>query len=152
MDIYRYRYNEELLPHPSLPPTRLYFLIEHDRKSLGCLSYAYVYVPIKNVRCCYIPVSHCVRLAKLVETIERVGLDKWHYSGPIYTCAVFDKRPSFRFAIYSNQRCGYYSVLNCISLSYHKENIQGKEKRLEILSVKYKIEANDSSRSLYPKL
>jgi hypothetical protein len=47
---------------------------------------------------------------------------------------------------------GYYSVLNCISLSYHKENIQGKEKQLEILSVKYKIAANDSSRSLYPKL
>jgi hypothetical protein len=55
-----------------LPTTILYFLIEHDRKSLGCLSYN-VYVPIKNVRCCYIPVSQCVRLAKLVETIERVG-------------------------------------------------------------------------------
>jgi len=89
---------------------------------------------------------------KLVETIERVGWISGIIAGPIYTCAFFDKRPSFRFAIYSYQRCGYYSVLNCIALSYHKENIQGKEKQLEILSVKYKIAANDSSPSLYPKL
>ena len=25
-----------------------YFLIEHDNQSLSCLSYAYVYVPVKN--------------------------------------------------------------------------------------------------------
>jgi Na+/proline symporter len=32
-----------------------------------------VYIPIKNVRCCYVPVSTAFVWRKLVETIERVG-------------------------------------------------------------------------------
>ena len=43
-------------------------------KSLSCLSYAYVYVPIKNVRPAVIFLFHtAVVWRKLVETIERVG-------------------------------------------------------------------------------
>jgi len=64
----------------------------------------------------------------------------------LFTLAPFSKDLPFRFATYSSQRCGYYSVLNSISLSYHKENIQGKEKRLHILSVKYKIATDGSSQ------
>ena len=89
---------------------------------------------------------------KLVETIERVGWINGIIAA-LFTLAPFsikDLPSGLQYIPISV--AGYYSVLNCISLSYHKENIQGKEKQLEILSVKYKIAANDSSPSLYPKL
>jgi len=79
-----------------------------------------VYIPIKNVHCCYVPVSTAFVWRKLVETIERVG---W-ISGIL--AALFTLAP---FSI-KDLPSGLQYIPIGVSLSYHKEKIQGKEKRL----------------------